>query len=177
MNEAIPEAGRSGRSSTKYLVVIDVPYSEGYYYYTPPGAHEEQTVAQNLYGMQYFTHLVYSIRAHRLSGLVVPVVLLSKPTTLFTENLVIKKERYPGAADILVSPLTSEGMRIRVRELPERARTAAAEAGAKRFASLMNGPVTRLMMDICDPDVIGEFTQSPYVSINSTHQRKGLITI
>lgn len=161
MNEAQPELDRG---SQKYLVIMDIPYSEGYYYYTPPGAGEAQTVAENLYGMQYFNHLVYSIRAHRLGGVVIPVVLLSKPTTLPSESLVISKERFPGAADILVSPLSSESMAAKLRTLPEKALAAAVEAGAKRFATLMQGPVSRLMMDICDPDIIGEFNQSPYVS-------------
>jgi hypothetical protein len=151
------------RSNMKYIIIMDVPYSEGYYYYTPPGAGEAQTVAENLYGMQYFTHLVYSIRAHRLGKSVVPVVLLSKPSTLPSDSLVISRERFPGAADILISPLNTDGMPKRVEELTEKALKAAHEAGAKRFATLMQGPVSRLMTDICDPDVIGEFNQSPYV--------------
>jgi len=144
MNEAQPELDRG---SGKYLVIMDIPYSEGYYYYTPPGAGEAQTVAENLYGMQYFNHLVYSIRAHRLGGVVIPVVLLSKPSTLPAESLVISKERFPGAADILVSPLSSESMAAKLQTLPEKALAAAVEAGAKRFATLMQGPVSRLMMD------------------------------
>jgi len=169
MNEAQPELDRA---SQKFLIIMDIPYSEGYYYYTPPGAGEAQTVAENLYGMQYFNHLVYSIRAHRLGGVAIPVVLLSKPSTLPTESLFISKDRFPGAADILVSPLSSESMAAKLHTLPEKALAAAAEAGAKRFATLMQGPVSRLMMDICDPDIIGEFNQSPYVSHRSVVSRK-----
>lgn len=158
MNEVNPELEKN---ANRWIIVMDIPYSEGYYYYTPPGAAEAQTVAENLYGMQYFTHLIYSIRAHRLGSLVVPVVLLSKPSSLPAESLVISKDRFPGAADILVSPLSSAGMPAKVRTLPRIAMEAATEAGAKRFATLMQGPVSRLMMDVCDPDVIGEFNQSP----------------
>lgn len=158
MNEVNPELEKNGN---RWIIVMDIPYSEGYYFYTPPGAAEAQTVAENLYGMQYFTHLVHSIRAHRLGAVVVPVVLLSKPSTLPTESLVISKDRFPGAADILVSPLSSETMVEKIRALPQLAMQAATEAGAKRFATLMQGPVARLMMDVCDPDVIGEFNQTP----------------
>jgi len=158
MNDVNPEIVKNGH---RWIIVLDIPYSEGYYYYTPPGAGEAQAVAENLYGMQYFTHLVYSIRAHRLGGLVVPVPLLSKPPSLPTESLVIGKDRFPGAADVLISPLNADGMPARVAGLPQEALNAMAEAGAKRFATLMQGPVSRLMMDICDPDIVGEFNQRP----------------
>jgi len=158
MNEVNPEIVKTGR---RWIIVLDIPYSEGYYYYTPPGAGEAQAVAENLYGMQYFTHLVYSLRAHRLGSLVVAVPLLSKPTTLPTQSLVIGKDRFPGAADVLISPLNTDNMPARVAGLPQKALSAMAEAGAKRFATLMQGPVTRLMMDICDPDIVGEFIQQP----------------
>lgn len=159
MNRVHPQSVM--KANTKFIILLDIPYSEGYYYYTPPGAGEAETVAENLYGMQYFTHLVYSLKVHRLGKLVVPVVLLSKPSTLPTESLVISKERFPGAADVLVSPLSSHHMPQRVEELSDRALKAANEAGAKRFATLMQGPVSRLMTDICDPDVVGEFNQTP----------------
>lgn len=158
MNEVNPDIEKNG---LRWIILLDIPYSEGYYYYTPPGAAEAQAVAENLYGIQYFTHLVYSIRAHRLGGLVVPVPLLSKPATLPMESLVIGKDRFPGAADVLISPLKAGNMPAKVAGLPQKALEAMAEAGAKRFATLMQGPVSRLMMDICDPDLVGEFNQEP----------------
>jgi hypothetical protein len=147
MNEKYP-AHVMKTTNTKFIILVDVPYSEGYYYYTPPGIAEAQAATETLYGMQYFKHLVSSIRAHRLAKYVVPV---------------INKERFPGAADILVSPLNSAPTTKRVEELRERVIAAAHDAGAKRYATLMQGPVSRLMSDICDPDVIGEFVQAPSV--------------
>jgi len=158
MNELNPETNRNDH---RCLIVLDIPYSEGYYYYTPPGALEAQAMAENLYGMHFFTHLVYSIRAHRLGGLVVPVPLLSKPSTLPADSVVIEKDRFPGAADVLISPLNTDDGPGKVAALPRKALEAMTEAGAKRFASLMQGPVSRLMMDICDPDLVGEFNQQP----------------
>jgi hypothetical protein len=162
MNEKYP-AHVMKTTNTKFIILVDVPYSEGYYYYTPPGIAEAQAATETLYGMQYFKHLVSSIRAHRLAKYVVPVILLSKPSTLPNDSLVINKERFPGAADILVSPLNSAPTTKRVEELRERVIAAAHDAGAKRYATLMQGPVSRLMSDICDPDVIGEFVQAPSV--------------